>query len=526
MAEKGLTLTYQTRVEVSTDDDATLQECGELLSRVKRSLFARMMKGEQAASLKSSFLRQFGITARHFNACRVAIEGKIESIRQLNMQYIQHLGDILGRLKKTISRLKKKKDKRKLHGKQIRYCRLSHKKERLEKDKKEGKIRLCFGSRKLFRKQFNEDVAHDAWKEEWDFRRSREFFMLGSKDEASGNQTCTAVIQDDGALTLRIRLPDALGKEKYLVIRDVSFSYGHERILEALERCYERKRLLQMKDSRYKEEGTAISYRLVRDEKGWRVFVSLSLPPPQWESERRRGVIGIDVNVDHVALVETDRNGNPVHKESIPMNLYGCDKNQSLAVIGEVCAHIVRRAVSVKKPIIVEALDFRKKKSSLREMDSQRARLLSSFAYSSLLQALRSRAYRNRIEYFSVDPAFTSLIGRIKYAKRYGLTIHEAAALCIGRRFQGFSERLPSRTSVPDGKGSHIVFSVPVRNQKKTKWHYLKEVAKKLQTALAEHFRVTRSQSTDPPYSEKCDVKSSRIVGEIPARESLAVLFG
>ena len=38
-----------------------------------------------------------------------------------------------------------------------------------------------------------------------------EFFVLGSKDERAGCQLCVATVQDDGTLTLRLRLPDALG---------------------------------------------------------------------------------------------------------------------------------------------------------------------------------------------------------------------------------------------------------------------------------------------------------------------------
>ncbi len=56
-----------------------------------------------------------------------------------------------------------------------------------------------------------------------------------------------------------------------------------------------------------------------------------------------------------------------------------------------------------------------------------------------------------------VNPAYTSVIGRINYAKRHGLSIHLAAALTIGRRYLRFSERVPSSLSeIPDGKDSHV----------------------------------------------------------------------
>ena len=42
-----------------------------------------------------------------------------------------------------------------------------------------------------------------------------------------------------------------------------------------------------------------------------------------------------------------------------------------------------------------------------------------------------------------VNPAYTSVIGRFKYAKMYGLSVHEAASFVIGRRGLDFEEKIP-----------------------------------------------------------------------------------
>ena len=53
-----------------------------------------------------------------------------------------------------------------------------------------GRVRLCFGSKKLWRKQYdlkaNGYASREAWLEEWRDVRSDEFFVLGSRDETSG----------------------------------------------------------------------------------------------------------------------------------------------------------------------------------------------------------------------------------------------------------------------------------------------------------------------------------------------------
>ena len=56
--------------------------------------------------------------------------------------------------------------------------------------------------------------------------------------------------------------------------------------------------------------GQAISYRFKRDEKGWRVFVTTDMAEVPLATDRRHGIIGVDLNADHLAVAETDASGN------------------------------------------------------------------------------------------------------------------------------------------------------------------------------------------------------------------------
>jgi hypothetical protein len=55
--------------------------------------------------------------------------------------------------------------------------------------------------------------------------------VIGSKDETGGCQGCVAVIGDSATVSLRLRLPNALGK--YVLIEDVHFAYGQEVLVAA-----------------------------------------------------------------------------------------------------------------------------------------------------------------------------------------------------------------------------------------------------------------------------------------------------
>ena len=112
-----------------------------------------------------------------------------------------------------------------------------------------------------------------------------------------------------------MRMPDCLAEQhgKYLVIEGVRFAYGHEQMLAALASnveyaAYRRKH--GEKAARATALGQAISYRFKRDGKGWRVFVNTEMMDVPVVTDQRRGAIGVDLNADHLAVVETDSSGN------------------------------------------------------------------------------------------------------------------------------------------------------------------------------------------------------------------------
>ncbi|MDA8066456.1 MAG: hypothetical protein M0031_13315 [Thermaerobacter sp.] len=115
-----------------------------------------------------------------------------------------------------------------LHQKRRRLHALERRLAVAQADHEAGRVRLCFGGKKLFHAQFHlkangfADLA--AWQAAWRKRRSSQFLCLGSKDESAGNQTCTRL--PDGSLRLRVPpgLEAAFGK--HVLVKDVKFTYG------------------------------------------------------------------------------------------------------------------------------------------------------------------------------------------------------------------------------------------------------------------------------------------------------------
>ena len=514
---KDTTRTFETRYKSDSNADIILPLFAQHFAHVKHSLFADIASGKKANALKNDYVAKHQITARHFNALKTDVEGKIKSIKNKRVLEIKEKKERILSLKKKIKKLEKsKKDLRALiHSKKRRLDKLNHELQKLQEDHSNGKVRICFGSKKLFRAQFaleeNDYQNIEEWRKDWQQNRSKELFFLGSKDEASGNQTCTATVEQDQSISLRVRLPHAFEKKfgKHLHMKNLKFKYGEQEILSAIER-----------------DDQALTWRMTLDKKGWRVFVSLDVKPAPCTSNKDLGVIGLDINKDHLALVETDRFGNPLVKKRIPLQLHGKTTHQAKAIIGDAAAEAIAHAEKVHKPLIIEDLDFQKKKAALREGHTKsHARMLSSFSYQSIITHLKSNGSKKGVLVKRVNPAYTSIIGRVKFAKRYGLTIHQAAALTIGRRFLECSEKVPScLREIPDGRDSRVTLAVPVRNRAEHVWSIWSQLNKKLQVALKARFRAARSRSSSTVKTAP-EMKPPKDSGETPVHESSELLF-
>ena len=457
--------TYQDRIRSFQDvglfeGDAALSDYAELFGHVERVLFARFSAGVSLTSLKNSFLIKYRIPARMFNSLRVSLEGKISSVRESMDRHIESLKTRIKRAEAQIAAAIERGNLNAAHQKKRRLAIMAGRLASVLFDKASGRVRLCFGSKKLWRQQYyleaNGYASLDEWREDWRSARSDEFFVLGSKDETSGCQLCVATVQDDGRITLRLRLPDHLVAEhgKYLVIQNVHFHNGHAQVLAALQ----------------SDEGQAISYRFKRDGKGWRVFASVKHQPVTVVTSRRLGAIGVDVNTDHLAVSETDYSGNWLRSLTVPLATYGKSQKQAEALIGDAVAEVVALARASGKPLVIESLDFSRKKDQLEGEYPGCSRTLSSFAYGKIKTHFLSRGYREGVEVVEVNPAFSSFMGRVLFMERYGLSVDQAAALVLARRLLNCSEGIPDHGLCPDGYGGHVAFRAPVRNRVKHVW--------------------------------------------------------
>lgn len=482
--------TYQTRLTLSEEQTAALSAYADLYRRAERSLFAAIAAGGNPARLKPEFMRRFGITARQFNAVAINLKGKIASIKERRPGLITEADARIAKARKVIAKLARAAPgSNKLHQKKRRLANLESRLASMKSDHVAGTVRLCFGSRRLFRAQFdlvaNGYENMDAWRDDWQSARASEFFVIGSKDETGGCQGCVATLDAPGAISLRLRLPDALSVYgKYLEVKDLHFAYGHEALHAAW------------------QTGVAIGYRFLRDENGWRVFVSTEAQAPKVVSNRHLGAMGLDINADHLAVSELDRFGNRIGSQRVPCVTYGKTTDQRRAVIGDAVKEVVQGAVAAGKPIVIEQLDFKKKKAELKTADPRQARMISAFVFSKTKAMIQAAAFRAGVEVIEVNPVYTSVIGAVNHAQQQGISVHQGAATAIARRGLGLSERPTVReATVPVRNGGHVTFDLPARNRSKHVWSHWSKVRTSLKAAHVAHVRSGCSKKPPAPLS-------------------------
>ena len=174
-----LTATYQTRIR---GNEEALAAYANLYGTLQRHLFADVSAGHRASSLKSDYISRYGIPARMFNALRVTLEGRMSAARESQKL---HRDTLRGLIARAITSLGRKGKLHQVHQKRRRLENLRHRLEKVENDIDAGRLRLCFGSKKLWRAQHsleaNDYADHEEWLTDWRDARGNEFFVLGSR---------------------------------------------------------------------------------------------------------------------------------------------------------------------------------------------------------------------------------------------------------------------------------------------------------------------------------------------------------
>ena len=291
---------------------------------------------------------------------------------------------------------------------------------------------VCFGSKQLFKKQNTVyKNQHEDWKHAMYKGRNPGMTISGRKDATQGNFLFKYDVKTK-SLSYRTTQGETI------VLKNVTFPYGQELVEQAV--------LASM------NERHAVAWRL--EVHGSRVLVKCMVEVfnSQKNYDFSKGCVAFDTNVDHMAYAELDRHGNLLSHHVIPFQLHGLTTEQREQVLSKALEEIFQYAQKAAKPIVMERLEDIKQKPMYQHKKLNE--ILSSFAYTKVTMLAESKSNKYSIGLVKVNPAFTSQIGKFKYMRHYGISVHEAAAFVIGRRGLGYQDKIPKpmRHLIPDGK--------------------------------------------------------------------------
>jgi IS605 OrfB family transposase len=180
--------------------------------------------------------------------------------------------------------------------------------------------------------------------------------------------------------------------------------------------------------------------------------------PAALEVARARGVVGVDLNADHLAAARLDAAGNPVGRPiRVPLDLAGAmAKTRDGRLRAAVTAVLEHARSSGATAIAVEDLDFADSKG--REKFGRRKEFrhtIAGFPTTQFKDRIVAMAHSQGLSVIAVDPRYTSRYGGASWQRALTTptvlaTRHEGAAVAIGRRALGHG--LTTRAGKPQGE--------------------------------------------------------------------------
>ena len=500
--------TYQTRLPETLDP--FLEEMALLYSQIEKDMHVGLNNGLKISELEKSLQLEYGVDSTTVRNVYHNLKGKHQSIRELQKTQLKDLKATISSISKSISQYQKKIEKKNqknqsttkerfiIHQKQRRLTIKQQKLARLSAKIRAKKVSICFGKKKLFLAQYhlkeNGYSNHEQWLEDWKQARSSNFLMVGSKTYLTGNQLCR--LTRNGNLTITV--PPCLISEfgSHVSLSGINFRYGQQYI-DLASYPTKHQRGQQIRNGTEKP----VTHRFVKKDRQWYLHTSVELPDIPTISQHNNGAVGIDLNADNIAWAYCNGEGNLKQTGQINFNLSNLSSGQITNIISRAISQIIAIAIKYECPIIIEKLDFSRKKASVREQSKRSAKMLSGFAYAKFSELVKSKSYRAGIETRDVNPAYSSLIGLTKYMSLYGLNSGTAAALVLARRGLRFSERMPRIL---------YAFVSPVDDTKHV-WSYWARISKMLRGCQRHSFfgmrvRVgVKSSGSKPPDKSTLD---------------------
>lgn len=384
--------------------------------------------------LNTELQNKYSISRRTANSIIKTVQGRINSIKELketevkqNQYKLVKISEKLEKLIPMLSDLKLKakennvKDlikyrnfKTKVAFLKIRKDKLVNQIRSLKHQLETNKFKITFGTKKLLKQNLEEFLN----------KRDNQMIFLGSKEETSCNSTFQLkYVPKINQFVIKIRkdfkYKNTKGEKRYVYGK--CFFNNHKKLL---------KEILKSKNS-------PLTYQIIERNNKYYLQCTFEINNCKLSlTDNTQGVIGIDFNEGFVAISQTNKYGHLVSIDKMTYRFGSGNKtkNDLLLIINK----LIELAIHTGKDLVVEDLNFLKKKSKTMQGKSEKGKrynkTLHSLAYKMFLDKTEQVCNRKNVGLIKVNPAWTSWIAKNKFCDKMKLNIHTGAAFVIARR--------------------------------------------------------------------------------------------
>ena len=417
--------------------EASRRDYGKAL---REAFYAIRHGGFNKAWYKTYLQNKYRIVSRTANSIIFDAQGRFNALRALKEyekkqleRKIKHLGDtVIPKLVAkrnqnsiklqdgvSVSLSNQRNLRLRVVAKKSKLNRLKQKLKMLEYQLKSGRLRICFGTKRLLKQDREKFIEH----------RDSQMTFIGAKEETACNQVLQLTYNrrsNQFLVRLRKDFGDyklAKGEDRY-VYGKVYFNHHKGQLVSIL-----------------RSKASPLSYKIVKRKGRYYLYCTFEFQVGNSDIVTRSsyGTVGLDFNKGFVTLSETNQYGHLVQTAFMSYRFKSGSKTKT--DLQDVANHVVKIALRTGKDVCIENLDFRSTKAKTEtKIGKKYNEMLHSLAYREFSEAMESVAYRNRVELHKVNPAWTSWFAERIYCKPMKLNIHTGASYVIARRGQGYKD--------------------------------------------------------------------------------------
>ena len=286
---------------------------------------------------------------------------------------------------------------------------------RLERNNELPPKRMIFGGRKLYAAKDSAKTVEekDSWKTAFFEKRHQSMSLPGRHTSKYGNFLC----KFDGT-------------DLHVICMDGTETIFHNFKLTRYQDAFLKNFSCDPKE----RQSLCYNFHLKRDKKGRQyLIVSVTM---QLQSDENiyygNGAVSMDINYDHFALTELDETGKLLDQKLIRFDLVGKSTGQISNILGQAVKEVFDWCAEKDKHLIKEDIDLTMKLASRKYGDRVGNHHMTLFAYQKIASCVENQALKRQVAFRKINPAYTSQIGKFLYMRKYGISIHQAAAYTIG----------------------------------------------------------------------------------------------